>query len=1336
MKLCYIKMFGLFAAASTISAAFAGSLAEAPLGVSPPVPSNVIFPLSVEFPTAVTAAYLGTNDYSSATIYLGIFNPKTCYTYSVSDGWFSPSTSAIDQKCNGAWSGNFLNWATMTGLDEFRVAMTGGNRYKDTTELTVLERTYMSASQGTEDSNFPKKSPTASSIVGAVPTTYAALRNIVNLHQDVRMAVTSSTGTVTNFFVRAQVCTSINRESNCTAYGTSPYVYKPTGSVQKYGEKMRFGVFSYFNSTSIDNAVMRSKAKYVAPQKWTASGSTSNDNREWDESTGILTINPDPTEASNSKGGTVTNSGVINYINKFGTYAKSYKTYDNFGKLIYESLRYLRGIGPTTEFSAKATSGNGDGFPMITNWDDPIQYRCQKNFIMAMGDTHIWCDKRLPGGSFTSTNNSQCNTLTGANGQAADVGSLAGDADLDVSLWTNALGAMEGAASLATTANQNGASYYTAGMAYWAAYKGIRPSTDLQSHSPSPTYDNNIKVKTYIIDVLENRDLGINGNFWRAAKYGGADSHDNAGAPVDWSTSRTVLGTTYANWPKTLLPAGDPASMKAAVETAMSSIAAQSVQPTSSTPSSSNLTTSSDTGANVYATTFDPSKWTGDVVARILDVVTLSTTTVAWTASAKLPTWSNRKILTFNDGLKTDGTASEASDARKGVSFLWDNLSPRQQAFLSFDPATSSPDSYGSARVDYIRGSTTNEGNNGQKWRTRSSRLGDFINSAPVLVKAPPANVNDSDYADYRTLIKDRTPMLYIGGNDGMLHAFNAAAKSDGTVQDATTGREIFAYVPSAVFSKLNKLSWPDYSHLYYVDATPVSAEAKLFSCDNESDTYKCWRSVLVGGLGAGGQGVYALNVTDPANLASASANDLVMWEFTDRDDADLGFTFSQPIVRKMNNGRWAVIFGNGYNSKESDDDVGNIQRRGDGRAFLYVLFLDGPTGAGRSWQINTDYYKIKLTSPDETADNIEQNGLSTVNSVDTNNDGKTDLVYAGDRRGNLWKIDLSSSTPADWKTAFGTVDSPEPLFVAKTTNDAATATQQQVTTSPVIGRHPKGGYLVMFGTGSYIETSDTVSPFALNHFYGIWDKNDATMSDLVPIARNKLQRQKTLATKKDDNELYALQSDCQPQYETTAQTWTATGTCPTSLKPAVLDAGGKVEQQLGWALELNYAIAATPTGERYMANNLPTLQSNLLTFKSLTTSTDPCAGAGEDFLYNIDYRTGGRYGTPVFIAIAADNTATTRFIDFGTAYGGTTYATSKQSNTNNGQNPSFTRYSADKGKANSSAIKIGDNATFGACQNFVAGRPCLKDLYNMDIDSKTIVRAVGSGSVSWRQLP
>lgn len=1314
---------------------FAASLAEVPLSLRGSVPPNVVFSISVEYPTANTAAYQGASDYTQAGNYLGLFDKDKCYDYDSGNGYFVPVSSSTTHECAGHWSGNFLNWVSMTGLDAFRYAMTGGNRAIDTPTLTVLERTHQSGQGGT--GNFANKTfnpSTNAQFANATPFSFNTTYTVVNQGKGVTMTLsgtettttsntapqtfnatttckpswtatapycsqfkatvdgTERTGTCTawsgagtnanpyictafsnfstinvapgfnstgcinkgstggkyfcrnydtkftydvttttttnnvianTYNVRVKVCdTAAGLEPNCAQYGTS---YKPIGVIQENGEKMRFGVFSYFNANHIDNAVMRSPLKYVAPDRYTTAGATANDNREWDPANGTLYPNPDATWLNGkSHTGAILNSGVINYLNKFGSFTGSYKTYDTVGKLYYETLNYLRGRPPTVDFYNGATVANGDSFPVINNsWTtDPQEYSCQQNYIIAMGDTHTWCDKRLPGGSYTNSNNGACN----ANGQPDDKGSLAGDAGINVTTYTNLIGNNEGVPNLATKYTGAGpsASYYMGGLAYWAATHDIRP--DDAAKKQTLTTQN---VKTYVIDVEEYRDLGIGSQYWLAAKYGGADSYtlDGNGNPMpnDWSDNVTI-GAPFADytgpWPKALLRAGDPAMMIAAVRNAIAKIVEQIGTNSALSQSTTDLRTSD--GAYIYRAIFNSEKWSGDMQAYKITVATDGTVTVdpspAWEARTKVPAAGQRVVLTYNDGLKVDGSAdSSNTNAHKGVAFdpaKFDspsNLSERQRDLLNRDNA-SVTDNFGADRMRYMRGESSNEGNTGHKWRSRGSAgdrnvLGDMINSNPVYVSRPAFGLSGGNYADFVADNKNRKPMLYVGANDGMLHAFDAS------LSGGDPGKELLAYVPSAVYPRLSQLMAPTYNHKYFVDGSPTISEACFGSCSGKGD----WKTMLVGGLNAGGQGIYALDVTNPDDFTQANAEKLVLWEFTDRDDADLGYTFSKPILRKMNNGKWAVIFGNGFNSTANDTPATN-RTSTTGRAYLYIAWVDGPSD--KKWDAGTgttdDYIKIELPTPGETNELTNPNGLASAAAIDADLDGTADIIYAGDRKGQIWKIDVSSSDPKDWKPDFGTDAEPQPLFSANYKDKDDNTIAQGVTTGIEVSSHPNGGYLVLFGTGSFIDTTDNIGPFKTDSFYGIWDKNDGTTRLEKTDGRTKLQKQAVLKTITDGGEELLFMSRCIPNYSTDTKDTNAGRLCPDTL--AFTGSG----QQLGWYFDL------PDDGER-VVSELPLLQSTILTFTTVTPSDDPCTGNTIGREYNIDYLTGGAALVGVF---------------------------------------------------------------------------------------------------------
>jgi type IV pilus assembly protein PilY1 len=1484
-------------------AAPAATLADTPLSLKGGVPPNVMFALSVEFPTANTAAYQGVSDYSANNEYLGYFDQDKCYGYDIGNGWFAPNGSALNHACNNAWSGNFLNWSTMTGLDEFRYAMTGGNRNVDTATQTVLERSYQSGQGGT--SNFPDKTwtengsatpfpnntaitiknqgngiqmvvyPNGSDVAnctnpnlsgstftcGAITqvsdatagsctsytgsgtlaapyrcATFGAFGSVTPSSSTTRTTSTASTapanvtvtctnpdftpapfdctltmstgvtgscstwsgsgtsgapytcssfgffggnqtfspantGKITTSFnavvagtqtsesllcsinagpsvsctmangdgatcttfdtkntttctafgfttggatstketyvssartdnhnttvnskkyydhytitytpqstkavyyissysgsdsigyyyvsaynlaygtalplnVRVKVCDqSAGPETNCKQYGTS---LKPTGSVQDNGDVMRFGVMSYFQANDTDNAVLRSKLKYVAPTKYSSSGTTiTNPNTEWSSSDGTLLSNPDSTDSAtaNSFVGAVSNTGVINYINKFGSASHSYKTYDDVGKLYYESLKYLRGLAPTPDFYRGAKAANSDGFPVITTWDDPVLYTCQKNFIITMGDTHTWCDKRLPGGTYTAANNAVCNAYTDSNGNAhvADTGSLAGDTGLNVTTLTNAVGGLEGLGNIATSYTGAGpsASYNMAGLAYWAASQDIRPTMTGTQH-----------VQTYVIDVQENQDCGYQSQFWLAAKFGRPDSYATDGSWL--TTNNPSLGTLTlpagncasgaptgytasggaVTWPNNLLRAGDPLSMISSVKSALAAIVAQIGNEAALAQSSGTLDTG--TGAYIYRASYNSGGWQGDLQALSISTSGAISSTPAWKASAMLPAAASRNIFSFNDGLKADGTIETTATSRRGFAFTSNNLatsfSSGQQDRLNRNDFNT-VDSLGANRIDWLRGDQSQEiflpgtktpnptANNG--WRPRASLLGDVINSNPVFV-ARPSSQPGAGFATFAAGVANRTPMIYVGGNDGMLHAYDASYTVNASgVPTATTtsGKEVFAYVPAAVYANLPKLMNPNYSHKFFTDGSPVVSEA----CFGNSAGTACsaaasWKTMLVSGLNAGGQGVYALDVSNPSSFDASK----VLWEFTDADDADLGYTFGKPLIRKLNNQKWAVIFGSGYNNTFADGHASTT-----GRAYLYILYVDGP-GAGNRWVLNTNYFKIALPSPSEggspTLPLTPPNGLASVVSVDRDQNGTADIVYGGDRNGNVWKIDLSSSTPASWAAAFGTTTAPLPLFTAKT--GATTPVAQQITSGLEVGLHPKGGYIINFGTGSWVDVTDPIGPFTTDTFYGIWDKDDGS----TRVTRASLQPQAVLAWVDSGTgalctagaaNCVAVMSTCKPNYGTTAQTTSATPLCPSSLV-----APANTAQQLGWVVDL------PGTGERTRSDQ-PKISSGVVTFTSLTPAIDPCAGNTLGIEYNLSSLTGGAPSQPVYV--------------------------------------------------------------------------------------------------------
>ncbi|MBW2072778.1 MAG: hypothetical protein JRI89_16210, partial [Deltaproteobacteria bacterium] len=479
--------------------------------------------------------------------YVGIFDPNKCYTYSA--GRFVPDGLVINthHECSSKWSGNFLNWATMTAIDEFRWALTGGNRVVDNTSETVLQRANMGLSYG--HSWYPIKYLSSSDNVDPSTVTPFSSSEIFIYNHGYQFDVGTerngashmdSHNLAQNLNVRVKVCDpSQGLEENCVDYGG---YYKPEGLIQRNASKMRFALMGYAldNTHARDGGVLRANMKYVGP---TLPDGTANTKKEYGTD-GIFIANPE--------GAPEGQSGVINYLNKFG--ANGYKSYDPVGELFYECLNYYKNRGPTPEYIDGDLSAAGiqpmpagakDGFPVVTVWEDPIQYWCQKNYIVGINDANPWNDKQLPGTFFTNS------TFNGRNlndsGSGYDWGEPSNaDPDINVTNLTNTVGDLEGLTGTSQCVGCTAAdcdmsstdkiipglgeimgtcpyppkenSYYVAGLAYYANTQDIRP-----------LLQNRQTVTTFMIDTQEYNATPLTGQMnmlWLTGKYGGFVEQD------------------------------------------------------------------------------------------------------------------------------------------------------------------------------------------------------------------------------------------------------------------------------------------------------------------------------------------------------------------------------------------------------------------------------------------------------------------------------------------------------------------------------------------------------------------------------------------------------------------------------------------------------------------------------------------------------------------------------------------------------------------------------------------------------------------------------------------
>jgi type IV pilus assembly protein PilY1 len=418
----------------------------------------------------------------------------------------------------------------------------------------------------------------------------------------------------------------------------------------------------------------------------------------------------------------------------------------------------------------------------------------------------------------------------------------------------------------------------------------------------------------------------------------------------------------------------------------------------------------------LYQATMDIGDWSGHLFRYVLPDGAAgagAASTLAWDAGAILsgsvgqapnPVPASRKLYT---------AIVQPHGALAMVPFAWPSLSAAQQALLNLD------DNAGEQRLAYLRGDRSLEG---KQFRSRSSVLGDSVHSTPVYAGA-----------------LDQRVAVYLGANDGMLHAF-----------DAITGVELFAYVPDALIATLHHLGDPAYVHRAYVDG-PASIGAAHIGDDK--------KTVLLSAMGGGARGVFALDVTDPVHFAEGLG---VLWEFTGRDDPLMGHVTTMPQIARVRVPpgvpRPFAIVASGINNE------------GDGKGALFLLALDKPRQ--EDWKLNSNYYRIATPVSDPAL----ANALSAPVLLN-DGEGYLQYAYAGDLQGNLWRFDFSGKPP--WSKAIG-----KPLFVARD----AKGQRQPVTEVPLLAYARVRGYVILFGTGRLIEKADRSASPVTQSYYGIID--------------------------------------------------------------------------------------------------------------------------------------------------------------------------------------------------------------------------------------------------------
>lgn len=642
--------------------------------------------------------------------------------------------------------------------------------------------------------------------------------------------------------------------------------------------------------------------------------------------------------------------------------------------------------------------------------------------------------------------------------------------------------------------------------------------------TPIPTFtfeSSDTASATYLKDPL-----------WYAAKWGGFKDKNGNNRPdltSEWDSNKDGTPDTY-------FLVQNPVKLKEALQKAFDQISLANSSAANVIANSTSITTDS----RVYQARFDSTYWSGDLVAYPVTANGVSANT-EWEASSKLPSSANRKIFVRN----TDGTTRSFDSSA-----------------FEYMPASDRSALIDSDRINYLRGDRSGEINNGGNFRNRLHALGDLVHSSPYFTKD--------------------TNSVYVGGNDGMLHAFNG-----------TTGVEIFAFIPSNSISKLANLASTSYSHEYFVDGD-ISLSPQTAETGN--------KSMLFASLGRGGKGLFALDVTTPNTFGASN----VLWEYspsgsnTASSDANLGYMLGRPLYAKLNNGSGAVIAGNGINSTNET-------------AVLYIFLL------------NTDG-KITQTITLDTGASTD-NGLFSATTADTDNNGTADFIYAGDLKGNVWKFDLSSGNPANWNVAYSgsaTTDAVtsmnrsakyagKPLFVAT----SASGVRQPITAPLAVVVNNKSGdsnfgkrYL-FFGTGSYFRSTDPADT-ATQSWYGVID-DGATYQTYLPSPGMTYDRDFLRARSISTATAYGGKPS---RYFSSAST-------------------GDMATVKGWVIDWN-----VEPGERVITESVQyKLKEFALIASSLIPSaTNPCVPGGSGYINAIDPWSGSRISGDSVFDVNADN--------------------------------------------------------------------------------------------------
>ena len=1101
---------------------------------------------------------------SSSAGYYGYFDPDKKYSYSTTAG------GHFYEEASGGWDGSFLNWLTMRRVDVIRKVVVGGKALNRANPSTAK---YLLGAENPDRNQFKQ-------ISDASPyTPYAGQRCFYINSGEINIL---ASGSCANYIT--------NYSSNIDATYTIKILVgmeEPTGVVQKTWDNIRFGLM-YFNDYGSDFEDNGGRdGGYMSD--W-ISGPGSNVN---------LVVSLQNTDPS---------------------------TWTPLGESLYEATRFFRA---------------GTGAYQNSNYSahDPIDSKCQKNFVLILTDGESSKDRNIPGGYW---------------------GATVSDSDgFDVRTYMDLIAANEGYTSQwNVNANNMEGTYYLESVAYWAHTNDMRSD-----------WDDPQSITTYTVFAFDESPVGKD-LLQKTAKYGGFIDYNGNNKP-DLSSEWDANGD---NIPDTYFEAQEGSALEATLVQALTDI----LRRASSGTAVSVLATTGEGDGAVYQAYFfpekledvEPRKWLGYVHALFVDkygnlredsdgdnaLKLKNDAIIEMVYSTDTGTMVHRYSDSNNgDGIKDSDTPYEIVNLDdidtiwQGGKELWSTSQLDRNIFTSIDGYTKIyfEELNAATLMPYLRAADASEADNIINWvrgddltgitdsghpdgyRKRSItigadtnvwKLGDIINSTPTVVARPAENYDllygDTSYTGFRAEHLNRRQVVYVGANDGMLHAFNGGFfdntnlefcgdKINSGICTSNTnylGQELWAFIPRGLLPHLKWNTRIDYTHVYYVDLKPKITDVQMFTADT-THHINGWGTILIGGFRYGGKDIswasgltnytaspeyFALDITDPLNPR-------LLWTFS---DPQLGLSMSYPSVAKVGD-EWFVLFGSGATNYDADSNLTGFQ---DGNIFVLKISA-GVDGVIQTWD-TTNSWKIPTGNSNTfMADSI---------TVDVDIDYDVDVMYIGENymQGANWNAILHRIT-----TNKGSQTSPDNWTLSTMGNISTIAVNKDVskkiTSSPSAAMDGRANLWVFFGTGQ---------------FHGSLDKNQTDSGAFYAIKDGCWDGTCT--------DSYKNLMDVSGAIVSTSSTVTGTS-CGNCTWSEFLQASYNDD---GWAIYFSSASIESNdftqqtlyhSGERVFTK--PLVLGGLVTWASYMPGIEACSYEGESNIYAVYYNTGTAYQDYVF---------------------------------------------------------------------------------------------------------